>query len=860
MKKGLSWEEVKERQEQYGLNELKEGENKSPIKVILEQLSNPLVVLLLVATVISFMTGEILDAFIIFAVVIINTVIGAAQELNAEKALEELKKMSSPMAVVIRDGKETEIPASELTIGDYVILEAGRVVPADIILTTVNSLKINEAALTGESEPVEKSLEIKSDENTPIGDKKDSCFMSTLVTYGRGEGEVKAIGEQTEIGKIAKMLKNIEDKSTPLQENLNKISSVLGIAGVILCVAMFVFGYFIQNQPFTETLMLAISFAVAVIPEGLAAVVTIVLAFGIKEMVKSNAIVKQLQAVETLGAVNVICSDKTGTLTQNKMTVKESFFNNLYAETDKIEKDNLLVEAFVCCNDAKLTTGDESNIGDPTEIALLEYAVKNKYSLEKINEKYPRIDEIPFDSNRKMMTTLHKVENKTISFTKGAIDSILPLSKKILINGKVEELTDKYKDNIINTAEEMAKNALRVLVIAMRENDDKPKEENLIFLGFVGMIDPPKPLVKETIKQAHDAGINVVMITGDHKVTAFAIAKDLDICQDPSGCLSGAEIDAMPEEEFNKNILKYNVFARVSPEHKVKIVNAFQKKGKIVSMTGDGVNDSPSLKTADIGVAMGKGGTDVAKGAADVILVDDNFITIVEAVKEGRNLFNNIKKSVSFLLRANLGEVVMMCSAIFSGLASPLSTIQILWINLVTDTFPGLALGMDTKTNDVMKEEPRDVKSGLLNKKDYTSIIINGFLCGFSALFAFFIPLLIAKVPFELSTLKTHMIGNKLVECRTFAFTTLVITELLMAYVSKAGDKSIFKTNLFDNKILNYSVLIGVLIQVLFTSVPVLAGILDISVLQPQHWIYIVACASIPIITSQFKFLFKKKG
>ena len=444
---------------------------------------------------------------------------------------------------------------------------------------------------------------------------------------------------------------------------------------------MFVFSYFINAQPFLESLMLAISFAVAVIPEGLAAVVTIVLALGIKEMVKVNAIVKQLQAVETLGAVNVICSDKTGTLTQNKMTVMESFFNNTHFENDKIEKDNLLMKAFVLCNDAKLTENGP-HIGDPTETALLEYAVKNGYDISEIQTKYKRIDEIPFDSDRKMMTTMHLFNNEKYSFTKGAMESILPLTKDIYLDGKIIPLTEDLKTNIIKTSEAMAQKALRVLVVAMRKNDETPQEKDFTFLGFVGMIDPPKEGVKETIQQAHNAGINVVMITGDHKTTAFAIAKQLDICQDEKACLSGAELDAMDEAEFNKNILNYNVFARVSPEHKVKIVNAFQNKGKIVSMTGDGVNDAPSLKIADIGVSMGKGGTDVAKGAADVILVDDNFITIVDAVKEGRNLFNNIKKSVSFLLRANFSEVVMMCTAIFTGFASPLTTIQILWLNL----------------------------------------------------------------------------------------------------------------------------------------------------------------------------------
>ena len=857
MKKGLTSEEAKKQIEKYGLNELQEGEKKSLFKVILSQIINPLVLLLIIATIISFVTGEIIDAIIILAVVVINTVIGAVQELKAEKALEELKKMSSPMAVVIRDGKEQEIPASKVTIGDYVILEAGRVVPADIKLIETSSLKINESALTGESLPVEKDHTINTTSDTPIGDRKDHCFMSTLVTYGRGEGTVVGVAENTEIGKIAKMLKNIEDKETPLQANLNKISSVLGIVGVILCILMFVFSYFINAQPFLESLMLAISFAVAVIPEGLAAVVTIVLALGIKEMVKVNAIVKQLQAVETLGAVNVICSDKTGTLTQNKMTVMESFFNNTHFENDKIEKDNLLMKAFVLCNDAKLTENGP-HIGDPTETALLEYAVKNGYDISEVQTKYKRIDEIPFDSDRKMMTTMHLFNNEKYSFTKGAMESILPLTKDIYLDGKIIPLTEDLKTNVIKTSEAMAQKALRVLVVAMRKNDETPQEKDFTFIGFVGMIDPPKEGVKETIQQAHNAGINVVMITGDHKTTAFAIAKQLDICQDEKACLSGAELDTMDESEFNKNILNYNVFARVSPEHKVKIVNAFQNKGKIVSMTGDGVNDAPSLKIADIGVSMGKGGTDVAKGAADVILVDDNFITIVGAVKEGRNLFNNIKKSVSFLLRANFSEVVMMCTAIFTGFASPLTTIQILWLNLITDTFPGLALGMDTKTDEVMNEQPRDINTGILSKKDYSSILFNGAFCGLAALIAFILPAIFAGTPIEFNALKTTVAGELLPLCRTFAFTTLVLSELFMAYVLKCGNKSLFKTKIFDNKLLNYSVIFGAILQILFVSIPALANILGLVSLSLINWLIIIACAFIPVLASQIKFFLKK--
>lgn len=581
--KGLNNQQLKENIEKYGLNKLTEEKKKNPILVVLQQFMDPLTILLLIAAAISFMTGEIPDVIIILSVVAINAIIGSVQELKAEKALEALKQMSSPTAIVIRDGKETEIPAEEITIGDYVILEAGRVVPADIKLTECASLKINESALTGESVPVEKDHLATVDENAPLAERKNCCFSSTLVTYGRGEGEVIGIAENTEIGKIAKMLSTVKEEQTPLQKNLSKLSSILGIAGIVLCILMFGFLYFVDKNPIMETLMLAISFAVAVIPESLATVVTIVLSLGVKRMVKNNAIVKQLQAVETLGAVNVICSDKTGTLTQNKMTVMQYFFNNKLVENSTIEKDNHLLTGFILCNDAKVT--DSESLGDPTEIALIDFANKNDYSVANICSEHPRINEFPFDSDRKMMTTVHKFGNDTISFTKGAIESILPACKKILIEGKERDITKDDIKLIEDTALGMSSDALRVLVLAQKSGNDL-SEKDLTFLGLVGMIDPAKEGVKETIEIAHNAGIDVVMITGDNKITAFAIAKELNICNDINQCMSGQEIDQMDDETFRKNILNYRVFARVSPEHKVKIVQAFKSHNKICSMTG----------------------------------------------------------------------------------------------------------------------------------------------------------------------------------------------------------------------------------------------------------------------------------
>ena len=685
-KRGLTSSEVLERARN-GKNVLTQGRKKTLFAMILEQFASPLLLLLIAASVISIATGELIDGIIIIVVVLANVIIGTIQEITAEKSVEALKQINATTAVVIRDGEQQEIPAADLVVGDYVILEAGRVVPADLSLVQTSSLKLNESALTGESLAVEKDCRERSDEKTPLGDRKDKAFMSTLVEYGRGEGVVEKIGDSTEIGKISSMLHKITKQETPLQKNLNSISMVLGLAGVVLCVLMFVFQIFIYKTEIVETLMISIAFAVAVIPEGLATVVTLVLSAGIKKMSQRNAIVKQIHAVETLGAVNVICSDKTGTLTQNKMTVVRWYLNGEEREPQSIEANDpvfgILLEGFLACNDAKYSQESGKEIGDPTETAFIKYAKDNRLGYDRIMSGIARFDEIPFDSDRKMMTTLsHVVKDgvrRNISYTKGAIDSVIVRCDRILDADGVRDITNEDVLLVTKAAEKMSSEALRVLALAYREGDEKAQEKDMIFVGLGAMIDPPKPGVRETVDECHHAGIEVAMITGDHKITAFAIAKELNIATDISQSISGAEIDAMDPEEFRKNVLNYRVFARVSPENKVQIVQAFQSHGKICSMTGDGVNDAPSLKAADIGVAMGIGGTEVAKDAAEMILVDDNFITIKNAVMEGRNLFNNIKKSVVYLLRSNFGEVILMASAIFAGFSSPLSTIQILW-------------------------------------------------------------------------------------------------------------------------------------------------------------------------------------
>lgn len=835
-KKGLTSAEVLERA-QNGKNVLTQGKKKTLPAMILEQFASPLLLLLIAASVISIATGELVDGIIIIVVVLANVIIGTIQEISAEKSVEALKQINATTAVVIRDGEQQEIPAADLVVGDYVILEAGRVVPADLSLIQTSSLKLNESALTGESVAVEKDSSEKSNDKTPLGDRKDKAFMSTLVEYGRGEGVVEKIGDNTEIGKISGMLHKITRQDTPLQKNLNSISMVLGIAGVVLCILMFVCQIFIYKTEIVETLMISIAFAVAVIPEGLATVVTLVLSAGIKKMSQRNAIVKQLHAVETLGAVNVICSDKTGTLTQNKMTVVRWYLDGEEREPESIRSNDpifqTLLEGFLTCNDAKYSQESGKEIGDPTETAFIKYAKDNELGYDGIMSGITRFDEIPFDSDRKMMTTLSHVTRKgvtrDVSYTKGAVDSIIVRCDRILDTDGVRNITNEDVLLVTKAAEKMSSEALRVLALAYREGDEKPQEKDMIFAGLAAMIDPPKPGVRETVDECHHAGIDVAMITGDHKITAFAIAKELDIATDISQSISGAEIDAMDPEEFRKNVLNYRVFARVSPENKVQIVQAFKSHGKICSMTGDGVNDAPSLKAADIGVAMGIGGTEVAKDAAEMILVDDNFITIKNAVMEGRNLFNNIKKSVVYLLRSNFGEVILMASAIFAGFSSPLSTIQILWVNLLTDTAPSLALGIDVGSDAVMNEKPRDVKAGILNKSDYLNIVIQGLISGAAALLAFLLPVI---VRYGTGDIVGNLSGDAelLRLCRTYCFSTLAVNEMLMAYVCKTkGSLAFFTKESWNNKALNIITLVGILLQISVLAVPPLRSLLKLA-------------------------------
>ncbi|NLC66600.1 MAG: cation-translocating P-type ATPase, partial [Clostridium sp.] len=706
---------------------------------------------LLAASVATIFIGEWTDAVIILLVVLINALIGVVQEVKANKAIEALNTLTSPKATVKRNGTSMEIDSKEVVKGDVIILETGSSIPADLRLTSSLNLEIDESALTGESVPSSKhASKVFEEAKVPLGDQENMAFMSTLVTYGRGEGVVVETGMETVMGSIAKSLNEDKETMTPLQKRLNQLGKTLGVIALVITALMFGIGLFQKREPL-EMLLTAISLAVAAIPEGLPAIVAIVLALGVTRMSKKNAIVKQLPAVETLGSVNIICSDKTGTLTQNKMTVLNYITLDDEVEVD-IEGENLtpqnktsetLMESFILSSDAT-QSGDEQT-GDPTEISLIVLGNKHGIYKDNLNKKHPRVDENPFDSDRKLMSTLNKWGNGYRVHTKGAIDKILNISSSVLVNGEIKPLTEEIKKDLIDKSEHYSEKALRVLSVAYKDSKEKVSvsdmEKDLVFIGFVAMIDPPRLEVKDSIVEAKKAGITPVMITGDHKSTAFAIAHELDIASSIDQALTGSEIEEMSDEDFASKIGDYRIFARVSPEHKVKIVKAYQSHGNIVSMTGDGVNDAPSLKHADIGVAMGITGTDVSKGASDIILTDDNFKTIVSAVEEGRNIYNNIKKSVIFLLSCNLGEIIAIFTSVLFSFAIPLLPTQILWVNLVTDTLPAIALGVDPGDHDVMKKKPRDPKESFFAHGAGVRAIIGGVLIGSLTLLAFAIGL-----------------------------------------------------------------------------------------------------------------------
>ncbi len=845
---GLSSQEAASRLEKYGANTLQEGKKKSLLEKFVDQFKDFMILVLLVAAVVSMFAhqGEPdpTDAIIILAVVLLNAVLGVFQESKAEEAIEALKKMASPVASVLRDGHVEHIKGEDIVVGDVVILEAGDVVPADMRLFEVNTVKIEESALTGESVPVDKDLVIPTGDEVGIGDRTNMAFSSTNVTYGRAVGVVTSTGMNTEVGKIANMLANTEEGKTPLQENQDALGKWLTIMILVIAVIIFVVGMLRGNE-WTHMLLTAIAIAVAAIPEGLPAISTIILALGTQKMAQRNALVRKLPAVETLGGVEIICSDKTGTLTLNQMTVEKMVYDNeIHDASEEISKDNIALRVMNLANDTKISQ-DNSLLGDPTETAMVQYGLDKNYDVREELVNIPRIAEVPFDSTRKLMTTIHQLEDgKYLVATKGAPDMLLDRVTKIEKHGEVSAFTEDDRTTLMKLNKEMATQALRVLAMAYKVIDTLPEtvdtdsiEHDLIFAGLVGMIDPERKEAAAAIKVAQSAGIRTIMITGDHRDTAQAIAKRLGILRpdQEDGVLTGGELNDISDEELERTVETYSVYARVSPEHKVRIVKAWQKNGKVVSMTGDGVNDAPSLKQADIGVGMGITGTEVSKGASDMVLADDNFETIVVAVEEGRKVFANIQKAVQYLLSANFGEVMTMFVATMAGW-SILEPIHILWINLVTDVFPAIALGLEEAEADIMNHPPRGKSSNFLSNGVLPSIFYQGFFEGGITLFVFWYATHIANW------------GNPVGE--TMAFATLGLIQLFHAFNVKSVYKSLGTVGAFKNKLFNYAILLSAVMLLSVMVIPGLTTVFDVAILTAEQWLFVVGAAFsiVPIV------------
>ena len=844
VEKGLSEMDVVRKKSEYGENILNEQKKTSLLGMFLNQFKDFMVIILIIASIISGVLGEKTDTIIIMVVVIFNAVLGVIQESKAERSLEALKKLSSPKARVIRDGILTEIKSEELVPGDVMVLETGDFIPADGVLFENSSLMIEESALTGESVPVHKCINIPQGDDIPIGDRLNCVFTSSLITKGRGKAIVTDIGMETQIGKIAGLLENQEEGKTPLQNKLDDLGKMLGLGALGICTIIFLIGY-LQGRELIQMFMTSVSLAVAAIPEGLPAIVTIVLSVGVQKMISKKAIIRKLPAVETLGTASVICSDKTGTLTQNKMKVKKIYTYNVIKDIEDLDDlspgEELTLKVGLLCNDVR------EEIGDPTEKALYYSAKQLGMDKEREEEKFKRINELPFDSNRKLMTTVHKHEDKYMIFTKGAVDFLLENCSKILIDGVEKDLNSYMREEIKDINEKMSSEGLRILASAYREQRSEPRiinskalENDLVFVGMQAMIDPPREEVKLAVENCKKAGIKPVMITGDHKITAISIGRQLGILKRDSEAIEGHQLEKMSDKELVKCIDKYSVYARVSPEHKVRIVRAWQDKGKVVAMTGDGVNDAPALKAADIGCAMGITGTDVSKQAADMILIDDNFTTIVSSVEEGRHIFDNIKKSIHFLLSCNIGEIVALFLAVILRAPLPLLPIHILWVNLVTDSLPALALGVDPAEPDIMERKPRDAKKSMFADGLGFTIIMQGMIVG-----------IITKIAFQIGFLESLSVG------RTMAFCTLCFSQLVHSFNVRSVNESIFKIGFTTNKHLVLANIISTLMVVMVILVKPFRTIFKLSSLNFMSWFIVITLSVTPFVIVEISKLFK---
>lgn len=869
-KDGLSPEEVQKRQEKYGKNALKEAEKPSLLSRIVAEFTDPMIIVLLLASILSAIVGEASDALIILAIVALNAALSIYQEGKAEEAIEALQKMSAPHARVVRGGKITDVEADSLVPGDIVVLETGDIIPADVRFIQSENLQVDESSLTGESVPVDKQAKTTYDGEIEIGDRANIGHSSTIITYGRARGVVVEIGENTEIGKIASSLANQEDELTPLQRRLNQLSKILAILVIVVCIMVFGIGL-LRDMDLLEIFMTAISLAVAAIPEGMPAIVTIVLSLGMTRMAQRNAIVKKLLSVETLGTTTVICSDKTGTLTQNEMTAQKIYVDDTEVDISgtgygpegefslggkKLEEGslkslNLALHIGALASDAQLSeeNGEYNLIGDPTEGALITAAKKAGFDKEDLDEKYPRLGEIPFDSDRKLMTTMVDgyADGLILAMTKGAPDVLIDKSSKIIIDGQVQDFTEDLKEKVLDKNKEFASQALRVLSVAYREYETMPEnldaesvETDMVFVGLIGMIDPARPEAREAIKECKTAGIKPVMITGDHLDTAYAIGENLGIATDKSQAIMGRDLNSMSEEDLRQVVKEKTIFARVSPENKVQIVNAHKQNGEIVAMTGDGVNDAPALKRADIGIAMGITGTDVAKSTAEVILTDDNFATIVHAVEEGRVIYSNIKKFVSFLLSCNVGEVLVVFLALVFNLPVPLSAKQLLWLNLVTDSFPALSLGVEPGEPDIMEQKPRDPNEPILDKRVTRMLIVQSIAITVATLGAYYLGL-------------THYgdTGNDLAGARTMAFLTLTFAELFRSFSARSDKYNIWEMGVTTNTTLIKGVAVSLILTLSTVFVPFMRDIFDTIPLTPGEWSAVILLSLIPLISAE---------